>query len=99
MKIFTATPAQFQSGEMARLAVHSLRPPRKPGKKRPPRKWLPYQVGTFTPAQFQRGDPWIGHHRREGHLQEPLPELKPLPEAIAQALLDDGPQHTQRLLQ
>lgn len=99
MKTFTVTPEQFGTGEMARLALRTLHPPRKPGKKRPPFKQLARQVGTVTPEQFGTGEPYWTGPRRLGHRTKPSPAIEPLPEAIARALLDGGPQHTQRLLQ
>ena len=60
---------------------------------RPPRKIVPRgaqqdrEIGTITPEDFGAGRPYWGR-RAYQHRKEPVPTLKPLPEAIVDELLE-----------
>ena len=64
MKTFTATPAEFQSGDAAyksaRMMLDYQRSLRKPRQLKPKPKPRPSdrmrEIGTITPGQFQKGD-------------------------------------------
>lgn len=86
MKLFTSTPGEFRNGQAAaksrQFSRDYQRSQRKPRVKRP-RKVDPLnsrvrEIGVITPAQFQKG---IGRGwRAKG-------AIKPLPEAVVDALL------------
>lgn len=82
MKIFTATPQEFQSGAASIRAVDLFKNrgakkrtrPRPPAALKGPSQGA--QVGTITPEEFQMGRPWWGH-RAYGHRSGPVYGMKP----------------------
>lgn len=89
MQLFTVTPEQFATGEMAYMAIRATRPPRKKsGKKRPMPPYVEKQVGTITPEQFLKGDAYLGQHRAYGHRSAHTKAIKPMPESAVDTLLE-----------
>lgn len=90
MKEFTTTPSEFQSGKAARLASQIFKDRNRklgPPKPRKTFQQMDRQIGTITPENFGAGRPFWGKRVRD-HRDEPVPTLKPLPEALVDRLLE-----------
>jgi len=97
VKTFINTPEEFANGHAslkARELFKSLRrKPQVPQVPQVPHKSLDAQMGTITSEQFGKGEVYWGA-RRFGHRKFKQPPvgsraIKPLPEAIVSALLED----------